>query len=185
MAFTQDVHTPVRSEPLANGKTVTRGPRTSGTWALALALLAFGFIGWVLGGMFTFDGWITWVNGLFTIVRLPLAIPPAAGLFRLLFIPLAIAYSRVEVKHRPVWHDKQGVFHFESPLFWVGFVLITLTDIGSTAVGVQSMNPAEWGALQPLVVWVLQAGWRIGSVATLLTFAPEYLIMGGILLLKR
>src|SRR5260221_6899166 len=139
MAFTQDVST-VRSEAL---KTAV-AKRSNGTWSLALALLAFGGIGWVLGGMFTFDGWITWVNGLLNIVRLPLAIPPVAGLSRLLFIPLAIAYSRVEVKHRPVRRDKQGVFHFEPPLFWVGFVLITLTDIGSTAVGVQNINPAEW-----------------------------------------
>jgi hypothetical protein len=187
MAVTQDISTPVRSEPLINGKPVTRQakPRNGGTWALALALIAFGSIGWVLGGMFTFDGWITWVNGLLTIVRLPLAIPPAAGLLRLLFIPLAIAYSRVEVKHRPVWRDKQGVFHFEPPLFWVGFLLITLTDIGSTAVGIQSTNVDEWGTLQPLVMWVTQAGARVGSIATILTFAPEWLIMGGIWLLKR
>ena len=185
MAFTQDIHTPVRSEPLVNGKPVTKVPRTGGTWALALALIAFGGIGWLLGGMFTFDGWITWVNGIFTIARLPIAIPPAAGLYRLLFIPVAIAYSRVEVKHRPVWRDKQGKFHVEPPLFWVGFILITLTDIGSTAVGMQNTNPVEWTALQPLVVWVLQTGARVGSVATVLTFAPEWMIMGGIWLLKR
>lgn len=182
--------TPVRSEPLPSREPAQAAFRPASTiksnkWALGFVLIAFGGIGWILGGMFTFDGWITWVNGLLAIVQLPVALPPATGLARFLFIPLAIIYSRVEVKHRPVWRDKQGTFHFEAPLFWVGFILITLTDIGSTAVGIQGVNPVQWGALQPLVVWVLQSGARIGSVATILTFAPEWLIMGGIWLLKR
>lgn len=183
MAFTQDVS--VRSEPLVNGKAVARPPRKGGTWALALALIAFGAIGWIFGGMFTFDGWITWVNGAFSIVRLPVIIPPASGWWRFLFVPLAIAYSRVEVKHRPVWRDKAGKIHIEAPSFWAGFILITLTDIGSTAVGIQHTDPAQWGALEPLVLWTLRSGLSVGAVSTILTFAPEWLILSGVWLLRR
>lgn len=159
--------------------------RTSTEWALGITLLLFGSIAWVLGGMFTFDGWISWLNGLFGIVRLPIVIPAAAGLWRLLFIPLALVYSWVETKNRPVWRDKSKQWHFEAPLFWVGFILITLTDIGSTAVGLQHTDTAAWGVLEPTVTWIVGDGWRVGAAATLLTFAPEWLILGGIWLLRR
>lgn len=160
-------------------------PKSKATWALGLTLLAFGGIGWLFGGSFTLDGWISWINSVLAIVRLPLAIPEAQGLWRLLFIPLAVIYSRVETKHRPVWRDSQGRWHFETPIFWVGFLLITLTDIGSTAVGLQNTNPAAWGVLEPTVSWIIASGGRVGSVATVLTFAPEWLILSGIWLLKR
>lgn len=160
-------------------------PKSGATWALALALLAFGSIAWVLGGMFTLDGWVSWLNGFLGIVRLPIALPSAIGLWRLLFIPIAVIYSYVETKNRPVRRGKDGRLHVEAPLFWVGFILITLTDIGSTAVGMQQLNPSAWGVLQPTVTWIASAGWRIGAAATVLTFAPEWAILGGIWLLKR
>ena len=147
--------------------------------------MAFGTIGWILGGMFTLDGWVSWVNGVFGLARLPLAIPEVAGLWRLLFIPIALIYSYVETRNRPLSRDKGGKWKIEAPLFWVGFILITLTDIGSTAVGLQNTNPAQWGVLRPTIAWVLGDGWRIGTLATVLTFAPEWLIMGGNWILRR
>ena len=189
----------VREAPLVDGRPVGAGahygmrsierpkaaPKRRATWALGLTLIAFGGIGWIFGGSFTLDGWISWMNSVLAIVRLPLAIPQAQGLWRLLFIPLAFVYSRVETRHRPVWRDAQGRWHFETPIFWVGFLLITLTDIGSTAVGLQATDPAAWGVLAPTVSWIVASGGRVGSVATILTFAPEWLILSGMWLLKR
>lgn len=174
-----------KAAPKASTKSTSGAQASRATWALGMALLIFGGIGWIFGGMFTLDGWISWVNGILTIVRIPLSLPAATGLWRLLFIPLAVIYSRVETHHRPVWRDEDKQWHFEQPLFWVGFILITLTDIGSTAVGLQFTDAGAWGALQPTVTWLVGSGVRIGAVATVLTFAPEWLILGGIWLLKR
>lgn len=160
-------------------------PRSVTVWALGIAVLAFGAIGWVLGGVFTLDGWVSWVNGALRIARLPLAIPEAVGLWRLLFIPIALVYSYVETRNRPVRRDTSGKWKIEPPLFWVGFALITLTDIGSTTIGLQTTHPAEWGVLRPTIAWVLADGVRVGTSATVLTFAPEWMIMGGVWILRR
>lgn len=178
MAFTQDVHTPhpVRSEPLANGKPVARQPKPrGGLYALALVLFVFGGIGWLAGGKYTVEGWVVALNMFARWIGIgqQLTVPRGWWLVGAVVVAGAV-YSRVEVL--ALRNTVQRM-----PSFWIGWLLIVVTDISSTLLGV--LNPApdaapiliQMASLVPLaIIW-----------AIVLTFVPEWLILSGARLFRR
>jgi hypothetical protein len=178
MAFTQDVHTPhpVRSEPLANGKPVVRGPKPQASlYALAIVLFIFGGIGWLAGGKYTVEGWIVALNmfARWIGIEQQLTVPRGWWLVGAVLVS-GVVYSKVEVL--ALRNTVQRM-----PAFWIGWLLIVATDIGSTLLGV--LNPAPNAApilIQLASIVPLAIVWAIA-----LTFVPEWLILSATRLLRR
>lgn len=179
MAFTQDVspgRTPVRSEPLDNGKPVVRHA-TGGEWAIGIVLIVFGLFGWLTGARYTLFGWVVGVNLFFAWLGLPITIPVPAGWWILAMVPIALVYSRVEMQ---IWkaHKRHGQ---ALALFIIGWLLIVATDVGSTYLGVRAPQDGAWPITMTIASSALLAfGW-----AAVLTFASDWLILGGWKLIKR
>lgn len=179
MAFTQDVHTPhtVRSEPLTNGKPVARpqGKPQMGLYALAVVLFVFGLLGWIAGGKYTVEGWVIALNmfARWIGVEQQLTVPRGWWLVGAVLV-CGVVYSRVEVL--ALRNTVQRM-----PVFWVGWLLMVITDIGSTLLGV--LNPAPNAApilIQLAGIVPLAIAWAI-----VLTFVPEWLILSGVRLFRR
>lgn len=154
---------------------------TGNAWAVGVALLAFGVPGWLVAGKYTVEGWIEWIRMLSTWFGTPLAIPRPVGWWLLIILPVALIYSRVEVKHRPINWRNRRLRLSSDPLFWVAWLLIVSTDILTTYTGVRS--PAADAAL--LLQQVASSWWLSGTWATILTFAPEWMIIGAAYLIRR
>lgn len=177
MAFTQDI-TPstVRSEPLSNGKPVVKAPKSGGNmYALAIVLLVFGSIGWIAGGKYTVEGWIVALNmfGRWVGVTQQLPVPRGWWLVGAVVVS-SLVYSRVELL---AWRKNAQ----RLPQFWIGWVLIVLTDVGSTLLGI--LNPPANAApvfLQLAAMPAVAVLW-----ALVLTAAPEYLILGAWRILRK
>lgn len=165
--------TPPTSAPVAR-KT------SASAWAVGLVVLAFGFGGWLAGGKYTVEGWIVWLNWFLVWVGFPFRVPPVAGWGLLIILPVALVYSRVEVAHRPVWRSG-GQWHFAEPIFWIAWLLIVGTDVGSTYAGVRSPSPDAFLVTRQ----VAAVPWLSVVWAVLLTFSPEWLIIAGLKLLRR
>lgn len=178
MAFSQDLttNTTVKSEPLVNGKPVVKA-KAGGEWAVGIVLIVFGFIGWATGARYTLFGWVVGLNLFFAWLGLPLAIPTPTGWGILIAIPIGVIYSRVEMQ---IWkaHRRRGQ---ALALFVVGWLLIVATDVGSTYLGVRSPQPEAW----PITLTIAASAGLAFAWAALLTFASDWLIIGGVRLLKR
>lgn len=176
MAFTQEVSvTPVKSEPLINGKPVAK--KGGGEWAVGSALLAFGLLGWLTGARYTLLGWVVGLNLFFAWLGLPVEIPTPAGWWILTMIPIAVIYSKVEMQ---VWkaHKRRGQ---ALALFIVGWLLVVATDVGSTYLGVRSPQPEAWD----ITLTIAKSAGLAFVWSAILTFVSDWLILGGIKLLKR
>lgn len=179
MAFTQDVHTPhaVRSEPLTNGKPVARA-LSAGDWAIGVALIIFGSIGWLTGARYTLFGWVAGLNLFLSWLGLPVAVPVPSGWWILAMVPIGLVYSRVEMQ---VWkaHKRHGS---ALALFVIGWLLIVATDVGTTYLGVRMQPPADaW----PITQSIATSAFLAFVWAAILTFVSDWLILGGIKLLGR
>lgn len=180
----------VQSKPMVDGQVreaTTPQPTAShkGAWATGFAAIAIGAILWTVGGKYTFDGWLVWINGFFAWLQLPIVIADPVGWWRLLFIPVAFVYSRVEVRHRPFWR-KGGSWQFvRDPVFWGAWLFIVGTDIGTTFTGSKQPSAQVWGMLQPAMLQIANSDVLSVAWSIVLTFAPEWLILGGVWLLKR
>ena len=168
--------TRVRAEPLTNGAPIIRAPR-AGEWAIGSTLIIFGLMGWLTGARYTLFGWVVGLNLFFAWLGLPIAIPTPAGWWILAMIPIGIAYSRVELQ---VWnaHRRRGQ---ALALFLVGWLLIVATDVGTTYLGVRAPQPGAWPITQTIAA---NAGLAFVWSAVL-TFASDWLIIGGMKLLRR
>lgn len=180
MAFTQDVspgRTPVRSEPLENGKPVARRAASGGEWAIGIVLIVFGLFGWLTGARYTLFGWVAGVNLFLNWIGLPLSVPQPAGWWILTMIPIALVYSRVEMQ---VWkaHRRHGQ---ALALFVVGWLLIVATDVGTTYLGVRAPQPGAW----PITLTIANSAGLAFVWAAVLTFVSDWLIIGGWKLLRR
>lgn len=180
MAFQQNLvdapRHPVRSEPLKDGKPEERRRAPApGLWPLALVLLVFGAIGWVAGGKYTVEGWVTALNmfGRWVGVGGTLNVPRGVLLIAVI-AALSLLYSRVEL----MVYARSA---HRLPLFWIGWLLIVMTDIGSTLIGV--LNPPEDAA--PVMLQVASLPPVAIVFSLILTFIPEWLILGGAKLLRR
>ena len=132
MAFSQDISA-VKSEPLRTA----RAPK-GGDWAVGVALFVFGAIGWLSGARYTLFGWVAGLNLFFSWLGLPAAVPVPAGWWVLAMVPIGLVYSRVEMQ---IWnaHKRHGQALI---LFAIGWLLIVITDVGSTYLGLRT-SPAD------------------------------------------
>lgn len=167
--------TRVRSEPLTNGKPVVRTPGSGGMWPLAIVLLVFGVIGWIAGGKYTVEGWIVALNmfARWVGVTQQLAVPRGWWLIGAVAVA-GFVYSRVETQAL-----RKSVQRL--PSFWFGWVLIVITDIGSTLLGV--LNPPAGSA--PVLLQLAQLVPLAIVWSLVLTFIPEWLILSAWKLLRR
>lgn len=177
MAFTQDItRPPVKSEPLDNGKPVSR-PKGGGEWAIGTTLLVFGAIGWLTGARYTLIGWVIGLNLFFDWLGLPVAVPTPTGWWVLTMIPIALIYSRVEMQ---VWRVRNR--HGQAlALFMIGWALIVATDVGSTYIGVRSPAADAW----PVTLTIAASAGIAFAWAAVLTFVSDWLILGGWKLITR
>lgn len=154
-------------------------PRSSGAFAAAAALLFFGVLGWVAGGKYTAEGWIIWLNWFLAWVGIPARVPPLQGAGFILAALIAYAYSEIEVRHKPA--RRIGRRWKLSPLPIVAiWALIVATDVGSTYQGVSTPARDAWQITKQIAREPMLAGlWSI-----ILTFFPEWLILGGIRTLR-
>ena len=178
----------VRSAPLQDGQAVEdaragrrvrRGRHVQ--WSVGLALLAFGAPAWVVGGRYTVEGWAIWLNRLAGWLGIPEQLAAPAGWALLGWVAaLGLIYSRVEVAHRP-WSRASGRWVLAAPLAWVAWVLVVGTDLGTTYEGL--IAPPAAGADAWRIDLAASEG-AAGVAAILLTFGPEWLILGAWKLLK-
>jgi hypothetical protein len=150
--------------------------RTSPIWPLGVVALLVGGILWPLGARYSLEGWIYTLNILLGLTRLPVAIPMPAGWWWLLFVPLGVLYSTVEIRVQfgppPSWE------HVPS---WLLAMLLLLfvhgTDIGSTFAGYLFPPAGSWA----IHTWAAGDGrWALGLWATVLTYLPERAVMYGL-----
>lgn len=165
--------TTVRSEPL--NKATARPPASGNLWALGIVLFVFGGLGWIAGGKYTVEGWVVALNMFARWIGIDQQLSVPRGWWLVAAVALSgVVYSRVELL---AWRKNAQ----RLPTFWIGWVLIVLTDVGSTLLGV--LNPAQDAApvfhqlaamLPAAVFWAL-----------VLTAAPEYLILGAWKIFRR
>lgn len=156
---------PAESKPKA-------APRTSNEWALGVVLLIAGALGWLSGARYTLFGGVAGLNLFLEWIGLPARVPMPSGWWVLIALPLGFVYSRVETR---IWHKRNAVL-IKSPLFWIGWLLIVGTDVGSTWLGVRAVGDDSWLILRQVAANDLLAlVW-----ALVLTFTPEWLILGAI-----
>jgi len=174
MAFTQNLQTDTTA-PAASQKAPAK-PRTANEWALGAVLLISGAIGWIGGARYTLFGWVDGLNIFLSWLDLPVRVPAPAGWFVLIAIPLGLMYSRVETR---IWHKRSAAL-MRAPLFWIGWLIIVLSDIVTTFLGVRIVDTASWQIAQQVAASLPAAAiW-----ACALTFAPEWLILGGMKFLR-
>lgn len=157
-----------RAEPQEETKQPT-APKSGGEWALGLALLAFGALAWLASAKYTLIGWVIGLNTALAWLGLPLNVPAPIGYAILLAIPLGVVYSRVETR---VWQGSRNIFR--APLFWIGWIIIVATDVGSTYLGVRAPAADAW----PITIQIASSAGVSFVVSLVLTFIPEWMILG-------
>lgn len=174
----------IRSEPLRGvGQEEAQPKRAESTRqpaiAAGLAALLFGIPLWLAGARYTLDGWLAGVSLFAAWLGVPLRMPALDWrVYLASAVALGLLYSRIEVA---AWRAASGrrLSHVPS-VYWALWFLVLLTDLGSTYLGVVTLRPGMW----PIMVWVAQT-WIASAIWTaVLTFAPEWLVIGGIKLLK-
>lgn len=166
----------VRSEPLKDGKPITR-QISSGEWAIGAALITFGMLGWLTGARYTLLGWVIGLNLFLTWLGIPVQVPTPVGWWILAMVPIALVYSRVEMQ---VWkaHKRHGQ---SLALFIIGWLLIVATDVGTTYIGVRTPPQDAW----PVTLTIAASAPLAFAWAAILTFVSDWLIIGGWRLVKR
>jgi hypothetical protein len=135
-----------------------------------------GAILWPLGARYCLEGWVYGLNILLALLNLPARIPMPVGWWWLIFVPLGLLYSTVEIRvqfgpppswaHLPSWG-----------LAMILLLLIHGTDIGSTFAGYLSPPKGAWS----IHVWAAGDGrWALGLWAIVLTYLPERAFMLGL-----
>lgn len=172
----------VTSQELRNGEPIPQAAPQgrSPAFAAAVMLLLFGVPLWLVGARYTFDGWMTALNMLLAWLRLPLWVPSMDWrLYFVIVIALGVLYSRVEV--RMFGTARRGRALAMPGFLWALWVLVLLSDVGSTFLGVITPAPDSW----PITRWVAATWPAAGTWSVVLTFLPEWLIIGAMQLLRR
>lgn len=168
----------VRSEALANGQPITRAPRNPGIRVGGMLLMLFGVLLWIAGSRYTLMGWHYGLNWFMAWLGLPTRLPAVAGYGVLLALPVGLMYSLVELRRPWTYRVKERDVLV---LYWIIWALIVVSDVGSTFLGVKQPGAsAAQLARQVAASDVVAAIW-----ALLLTFVPEWFILGGVKLLRR
>lgn len=164
----------VRSVPLTDGKVVARRGLNP-LWPAGVVCFLFGVPLWVVGAFYTLQGWAIGINLVAGVIHLPIRAPMPAGWWSLLMIPMGLLYSFVEVKLAPRARADIGLWLLLAMIY----ALIIATDLGTTYLSVIDPNA---GALthRAASVWWIAAIWT-----TVLTFLPEWFMIGGSRLFGR
>lgn len=172
---------PVRSEPLPSREARGDEPRRAETkpqsslYALAVVLLIFGGIGWLAGGKYTVEGWVVALNMFARWIGIDQQIAMPRGWWLVGAVAAGgLIYSRVEVLALRTTVQRM-------PAFWLGWLLIVATDVGSTLIGI--LNPPLDAA--PVLLQLAHTVPLAILWALLLTFVPEWLMLSGTRLFKR
>ena len=158
-------------------KKAPAAPKSQGEWAVGVALLTFGVLAWLGSAKYTLTGWVVGLNTALAWLGLPVVVPAPVGWFVLLAVPLGVVYSRVETR---VWHRRSSGL-LRTPLFWLGWIVVVGTDIGSTYLGVRAPAPDAWALTQQIAT----SGGVSFVVSLILTFAPEWMVLGGMKFIRR
>jgi hypothetical protein len=117
---------------------------------------------WLAGAKYTLDGWLMGANLFLAWLNVPASITLTDPWVRVVGIVLiGLGYSAVEVALRP---RKNG------SIIWAAvWVLLMVSDVGSTFLGVISPRAGAW----PVSVWLSQT-WGVALLwAVVLTIGPE------------
>lgn len=152
-------------------------PQKARNVPVGVALAIFGGTLWLIGARYTLDGWVWGVNLLLSWLSLPVSIPRPVSWFVLLALPLGVLYSAVETG---IWYRRSAAA-IRSPLFWLAWLAIVGTDVFSTWLGVRVVQPDSWLLTQQ----VAANGWAALVWALVLTFLPEWAILGARFFLRR
>lgn len=167
----QRSHAPTRGQERAQVRPKARNV------PVGVVLAIFGGALWIIGARYTLDGWVWGVNILFSWLSLPVTIPRPVSWFVLLALPLGALYSAVETG---IWYRRSAAA-IRSPLFWLAWLAIVGTDVFSTWLGVRNVQPDSWLLTQQ----VAANGWAALVWALVLTFLPEWAILGARFFLRR
>lgn len=145
------------------------------TRALGVVLIVFGLLCWLPAARTTVDGWVIILNTMLDIFRIPLVLPRVTGWLLLgLAIGIGLLYSLVETQHTPV-RVKGGRFVIAPLMFWVGWLFLSSTDIGSTFLGILDAPPNAW----PIHRQIASNLNLTALLAMIGTFAPDWIILLG------
>ncbi len=150
---------------------VTR-KKTGYLWPAGIVAWLFGIPLWVIGAFYTLQGWTIGLNLVASVIHLPARAPVPGGWWVLLFIPMGLLYSYVEVKLYPRSSADDWGRWF---LLFVIFAAVILSDLGTTYLSV--VTPDADALL--LSRWAAQTPLASGAWTIFLTFAPEWLVIGG------
>jgi hypothetical protein len=165
----------VEVKPMSDGQVKERRPAL----AAGSVLLLFGVPLWLAGARYTFDGWLSGLALFADWLGVPINMPALDWrIYLVLVVTLGLLYSRIEIA---AWRAASGRRLARVPsIYWALWFLVLVTDLGSTYLGVITSRTGAW----PIMVWVAQT-WIVAGLWTgVLTFAPEWLILGGIKLLR-
>ena len=165
-----------RTEPATSAPAQTAAPKSSNEWALGVALMVFGGALWIASAKYTLLGWVVGLNTALAWLGLPLRVPAPVSYAILLAVPLGVIYSRVETR---VWQGSRTIFR--APLFWLGWIVIVATDVGSTYLGVRTPAADAW----PITIQIASSALVSFVVSLVLTFIPEWMILGALRFLTR
>lgn len=150
-------------------------PIRRGSRELGIVLLAFGIPLWLAGARYTVDGGRIAVNFILAWLTIPVQIAPF-GWEALIALILVIGWlcSRVEIRHFPLRRIGGRIVVIGGHML-AGWALISVTDLSTTGVGIVTLQPDAW----PISIWIA-ATWPAALAWTgILTFLPEWLILGG------
>lgn len=161
----------VRSEPLVNGERAVKSApiALAPLWPAGIAAILFGVPLWLVGAFYTLQGWVMGLNLVTAAIHLPAHIPLPTGWWVLLFIPLGLLYSWVEI-HRPTRASAAWV---------VAYLLVILSDLATTYLSVTAADATT------ISRWAAATIWASFIWAAILTFAPEWLMIGGVRLIRK
>jgi hypothetical protein len=140
-------------------------------------LIVFGALGWLSGARYTLIGWVVGLNLFFAWIGLPIIVPQPSGWWMLAMIPIGIVYSRVEMQAASLPSQRGSAL----ARFAIGWLLIVFTDVFTTYLGVRSPGPDAW----PITLTIAESALLALVWASILTFVSDWLIIGGVKLLKR
>lgn len=146
---------------------------------VGIALLTMGGVMWLVGARYTLDGLIIGSNWLLAWLTLAARIPPAVGWWVLLAIPVGLVFSRIEIAHAPM-HKRSGAWMGAAPERWVIWLTLVAIDVTTTYVGFVGVEH-QW----PFVAQIAALPFWSVLWALVLTFAPEWLILGGWKLISK
>lgn len=168
----------VREEALEDGQPRTLTPKNPGIRVGGILLMVFGVLLWIAGSRYTLMGWHYGLNWFMAWLGLPAQLPPIVSYGVLLALPVGLLYSLVELRRPWTYRIKE---RDALVLYWIIWVLIVVSDVGSTFLGVKQPGVGATRLAQ-------QVAANDGAAALwslFLTFIPEWFILGARKLFRR